>query len=155
MTAKSPEEKNIKQEVIEIIREYKQVLKNTAKRTYGVPESTLPHSKKVIKSAIKASILMTDDKNETESLKTGYISLANFIPDTEANKAQEISQDHFSFLEMDEDKKVEFLKERFKSGLIGDYEQAIRITAKIAQEQKHLRQEIEEFLKECNIDYSP
>ena len=152
MTDKSPEGKDIKQEVIEIIREYRRVLKNTAKRTYGVPESTLPHSKEVIKGAIEASILMTEDKDEIENLKTDYTSLANFIPDTEVNKTQEISQDHFSFLEMDEDRKREFLKERFKSGLIGDYEQAIKITAKIAQEQKHLREEIDRFLEEGRIN---
>ena len=51
----------------------------------------------------------------------------------------------FSFLEMDEDKKREFLRERFKSGLLGDYEQAIKITRKIAEEQKRLRSEIKEF----------
>ena len=152
MTDKSPEGKDIKQEVIEIIREYRRVLKNTAKRTYGVPESTLPHGKEVIKGAIKASLLMTEDKDEIENLKVGYTSLANFIPDTEVNKTQEISQDHFSFLEMDEDRKREFLKERFKSGLIGDYEQAIKITAKIAQEQKHLREEIDRFLEEGRIN---
>lgn len=144
--------KDIAQEVFEIIKEYKRILKNSAKRTYGVPETMLSHGKQVVKSAIRASLLLTDDKDEIESLKNGYIALANFIPDTEANKTQEISQDHFSFLEMDEDKKMEFLKDRFKSGLIGDYEQAIKITTRIAQEQKHLREEIEGFLKECNIE---
>jgi hypothetical protein len=73
--------------------------------------------------------------------------LANFIPDKEVEEIEEVSQSLFPFLEMDEDKKRDFLKERFKTGLIGDYEQALKITTKIAEEQKRLREEINEFLK--------
>lgn len=144
--------KDIKQEVIEIVQEYKRILKNTAKRAYGVPESMLPRSMEVIKSAIKAALLLAEDKDQADVLKTGYISLANFILDSEAEKTEDISQDHFSFLEMDEDRKREFLKERFKSGLIGDYELAIKITNKIAQEQKKLREEIDRFCAENKIE---
>jgi len=46
---------------------------------------------------------------------------------------------------MDEDKKREFLRERFKSGLLGDYEQAMKITRKIAERQKKLREEMDEY----------
>jgi hypothetical protein len=44
--------KEVKQAVFEIIGEYGKVLTGTAKRTFGVPESALPFSKKVIKNAI-------------------------------------------------------------------------------------------------------
>jgi hypothetical protein len=139
--------KDVEQAVFEIIGEYGKVLKRTAKRTFGVPESMLPHSKKVIKNAFRVALLMTDDKDVRENLKYGYISLANFVSDEEAQRTEEIAQDFFSFLEMEEDRKKEFLQARFKSGLLGDYELAIKITTKIAEEQKRLREELEKFLE--------
>ncbi len=138
--------KEIEEAVFEIIEEYKKVLKGTAKQTFGVPESMLPHSKKVIKNAIRVALLMTDEKDVREHLRYGYISLANFIPDDEAQRTEEISQDFFSFLEMEEDRKKKFLQARFKSGLLGDYELAMKITTKIAEEQRRLREEIDEYL---------
>jgi len=63
----------------------------------------------------------------------------------EAKELEEIPQELFSFLEMDKDKKKEFLHDRFKSGLLGDYEQVIKITKRIAKEQKRLREEMNEF----------
>jgi len=140
--------KDVEQAVFDIIGEYIKVLESSAKRALIVPESILPYSKKVIKNAIRVALLMVDDEDIKEHLKSGYISLGNFVPDEEAKKAEQVSQDLFPFLEMDEDRKRSFLKERFKSGLLGDYELAIQITRKIAEEQKQLREEIEEFLKE-------
>lgn len=139
--------KEVKQAVFDIIGEYGKVLKGTAKRTFGVPESALPFSKKVIKNAIRVALLMTDEHDVREHLKYGYISLANFISDDEAKRSEEIAQDFFSFLDMEEDRKKEFLQARFKSGLLGDYELAMRITTKIAEEQKRLREELDKFLE--------
>jgi hypothetical protein len=48
---------------------------------------------------------------------------------------------------MGEDRKKEFLQARFKSGLLGDYELAMTITTKIAEEQKRLREELDNFLE--------
>jgi len=140
--------KDVEQAIFKVIKEYREVLDNTAKRSFGVPESMLPHSKKAIKNAIKIALVMVDDEAQTEQLKISYISLANFIPDMEAKKTAEIPSDLFPFLKMDENRKKKFLKERFKSGLLGDYEQALEITTKIGEEQKRLSEEIEEFLKE-------
>lgn len=139
--------KEVEQAVFGIIEEYGKVLKGTAKRTFGVPESMLPYSKKVIKNAIRVALLMTDETDVREHLAYGYISLANFIPDDEAQRTEEIAQDFFSFLDMEEDRKKEFLQARFKSGLLGDYELAMKITTKIAEEQKRLREELDRFLE--------
>lgn len=138
-------DKDIEHAVFEIIREYGHVLKNSASRTFIVPESELPHSKKVIKNAIRVALLMVDDQDRKEKLKSAYVSLANFVSDEVAKELEKIPPDLFSFLEMDEDKKKKFLRERFKSGLLGDYEQAIKITRKIAEGQKKLKREMDEF----------
>ena len=140
--------KDIEKAVFDIIGEYIKVLESSAKRTLIASESMLPYSKRVIKNAIRVALLMIDEEDIKEHLKSSYISLGNFVPDEEAKKAEEISLDLFPFIEMDEDKKRSFLRERFKSGLLGDYEVAIHITRRIAEEQKRLREEIEEFLRE-------
>jgi len=139
--------KEVEKAVFKVIREYREVLDHTAKRSFGVPESLLPYSKKTIKNAIKLALVMVDDEAQKEQLKISYISLANFIPEMEAKKTAEIPSDLFPFLEMEEERKKKFLKERFKSGLLGDYELANKITIKIGEEQKRLSEEIDEFLK--------
>jgi hypothetical protein len=140
--------KDVENAVFDIVGEYGKVLKQTAKRTFGIPESMLPYSKKVIKNALRVALLMTDDNDVRENLKFGYLSLANFVSDDEAKRTEEIAQDFFSFLDMEEDRKKEFLHARFKSGLLGDYELAMKITTKIAEEQKRLREELDKFLEE-------
>ena len=138
-------DKDIEKAVFEIIREFSLVLKDSARRTFIVPESRLPHSKKVIKNAIRIALLAVDDQDKKEQLKSAYISLANFVSDKDAKQLEKMPPALFSFLEMDEDKKKKFLRERFKSGLLGDYEQAIKMTRKIAEEQKRLRRDMDEF----------
>jgi hypothetical protein len=138
-------DKDIKQAVSAIVEEYNQILKESARRSFIVPESRLPHSKKVIKNAIRVALMTVDDQDKKDQLKSAYVSMANFVSDKDAKELEKIPPDLFSFLEMDEDKKKEFLRERFKSGLLGDYEQAIKITRKIAGEQKKLRKEMDEF----------
>ena len=139
------EDKEIIQAVSAIIEEYSQILKDSARRTFIIPESRLPHSKKVIKNAIRVALSTVDDQDKKDQLKSAYVSLANFVSDKDAKELEKIPSDLFSFLEMAEDKKKEFLRERIKSGLLGDYEQAIKITRKIAGEQKKLRRELDEF----------
>jgi hypothetical protein len=138
---------DVKQAVFGVIEEYGKVLKNSAQRTFLISESNLPFSKKVIKNALRVALLMTDEEAMIEQLKSGYISLANFVSDEEVKRTRDISQDLFAFLEMDEDRKKEFLRDRIKSGLLGDYERATKIVTKIAEEQKRLREELDEFLK--------
>jgi hypothetical protein len=140
------DKKKAKQEAFRIIDEYRIVLDDSARRTFVIPESRLPYSKQVIKNAIKVALLNVDDEDKKESLKSSYISLGNFVSDDEAKRAEEISMGLFPFINMDgEDKKV-FLRERFESGLLGDYELAIQISKNIADEQRRLKKEIDDFL---------
>jgi hypothetical protein len=138
-------DKDIERAVFDIIGDYDRVLKSAARRSFIVPESRLPHSKKKIKNAIRVALLAADDQDKKDQLKSAYISLANFVTDEQARELEKIPPGLFSFLEMAEDKKKEFLRERFKSGLLGDYEQAMKITRKVAEGQKKLRKEIEKF----------
>ncbi len=140
------DKKRAKQEAFRIIEEYRIVLDDSAKRTFVIPESRLPYSKKVIKNAIKVALLSVDDEDKKESLKSSYISLGNFVSDDDAKRAEEISIGLFPFIKMDEEEKKVFLRERFESGLLGDYELAIQVSRKIADEQRRLKKEIDEFL---------
>jgi hypothetical protein len=140
------DEKKAKQEAFRIVDEYRIVLDDSAKRTFVIPESRLPYSKKVIKNAIRVALLIVDDEDKKESLKSSYISLGNFVSDDDAKRAEEISIGLFPFINMDEEEKKVFLRERFESGLLGDYELAIQISKKIADEQRRLKEEIDEFL---------
>ena len=140
------DKKRAKLEAFRIIEEYRIVLDDSAKRTFVIPESRLPYSKKVIKNAIKVALLSVDDEDKKESLKSSYISLGNFVSDDDAKRAEEISIGLFPFINMDEEEKKEFLRERFESGLLGDYELAIQVSRKIADEQRRLKKEMDEFL---------
>ena len=138
--------KKIEQEAFRIIDEYGELLNNMAKRTFVISESRLPHGKKVIKNAIRVALLAVDDEDTKQHLKSRYIALGNFVSDEDAEKAKEISKGLFPFLDMGEENKRKFLRERFESGLLGDYETALQISKKIAEEQKRLKKEIDEFL---------
>lgn len=138
--------KKAEKEAFRIVEEFREVISSSAKRTFVIPESRLPHSKKVIKNAIRVALLTVDNPDTKEHLKSIYISLGNFVADKDVKKAEDISADLFPFLSMDEKDKKAFLRERFESGLLGDYELAIQISRKIADEQKRLKKEIDEFL---------
>lgn len=142
--------KKIEQEAFRIIEEFGKVLDNSQKRTFVIPESRLPFSKRVIKNAIRVALLTVEDEDARERLKSRYISLGNFVSDEEAKKAEEITKGLFPFLEMEEENKEKFLRDRFESGLLGDYELAMRISKMIAEEQKRLKNEIDEFLSDGN-----
>jgi len=138
-------DKDAAKAAFEIIGEYDRILKTAARRSFIVPESRLPHSKEVIKNAIRVALLGVDDEDKKDQLKSAYISLANFVSDDEAKGLENIPPGLFSFLEMEEDKKKEFLHNRFKSGLLGDYELAMKITRKVTKGQIKLRKEIEKY----------
>lgn len=137
--------KDIEQAVLAIISDYGRVLKRSARRTFIIPESELPHSKKAIKNAIRIALSAEKDEDKREQLKSAYVSLANFVSEKDAEELDVIPNELFSFLKMSEVKKKEFLRDRFKSGLLGDYERALKITRKIAGEQKQLRKDLDDF----------
>jgi hypothetical protein len=138
--------KKAEQEAFRIIDEFGEVLNNSVKRTFVIPESRLPYTKKVIKNAIRVALLAVDNNDKKENLKSRYISLGNIVSDSDAKKAEKTSIGLFPFLNMDEKDKKVFLRERFESGLLGDYELAMQISKKIADEQRRLKKEIEEYL---------
>jgi len=138
-------DKDIGQNTQAIIGSYDRVLKNEARRSFIVPESRLPHSKRKIKKAIHAALSTLEDGDKKERLKSAYVSLANFVTEEEARELEKLPPGLFSFLELDEDEKKKFLRERFKSGLLGDYEHAMRITRKVAERQKLLRKELDKY----------
>jgi hypothetical protein len=68
------------------INDYGRILEETSSITNSVPESLLPYDKEIIKLAIKASIEQLSPKDivTRNSLEVGYILLANFVPNYEA-----------------------------------------------------------------------
>ena len=69
-----------------IINDFGKVLEETSHMTYGASESLLPYKKELIKQALILSLhrLPPDDEQTRNSWEIGYISLANFIPDRDA-----------------------------------------------------------------------
>jgi hypothetical protein len=81
-----------------IVNRYAAVLGRSSSDVLGAPESTLPSPKGEIKEAIRIILtllranperLRGDPSSYIESLKIGYASLANFVPDEDARIARE------------------------------------------------------------------
>ena len=70
-----------------IINDYCQVIQLTDTSLYGMPESLLQYSKPQIKQAIFTALatLDVDEVDLRESLIYGYLHLAQFIPDDQAD----------------------------------------------------------------------
>jgi hypothetical protein len=70
-----------------IINDYSQVIQLTDTSLYGMPESLLQYSKPQIKQAIFTALaeLHVDEVDLRESLIHGYLHLAQFIPDDQAD----------------------------------------------------------------------
>ena len=69
-----------------IINDYVQVIQITDTSLYGMPESLLQYSKQQIKQALFTALadLHVDEVDLRESLIHGYLHLAQFIPDEQA-----------------------------------------------------------------------
>lgn len=129
-----PEETPIDTETVEkIINEFGKVLEKISNMTFGAPESLLPYEKDLIKKAIKLNLdlLDTDDQETRNLLEVGYMHLANFIPDEEAEIA---SKGQAALMSKDLNHKD-----------LGHTEQAIKISEKISGEQKALLNEIKNY----------
>ncbi|MFX1508299.1 MAG: hypothetical protein ACFFDC_19635 [Promethearchaeota archaeon] len=83
---KLKENRNEKNETdyIKVINDYGAALMKREQFSIAMPESMLPYSKTEIKNAIKLALKDCDD-DKIGTLKFGYISLADFIPDHEAD----------------------------------------------------------------------
>lgn len=71
-------------ETFEIIEIYGQVLSHCSKNPWAFPESILPLSTDKIKSSLESAILVIEDTNTIKHLRDGYLQLATFIKDKEA-----------------------------------------------------------------------
>jgi hypothetical protein len=69
----------------QIVTDYGKIIERTSWMVYGVPESILPYSKEMIKSAIINWLKIEKDESAKKNLRFGYSHLATFIPDYEAN----------------------------------------------------------------------
>ncbi|MFC1651228.1 hypothetical protein ACFL2X_06625 [Candidatus Latescibacterota bacterium] len=96
----------------DVICDYGVVIKETSKMMFGAPESLLPYQKKYIREAIVILLHFLKDKNSWDdfreecpeiadsiltnkyynALRSAYVKLARFIPDSEAELAIKASQ---------------------------------------------------------------
>jgi len=129
-----PEEAHIDLRTAEkIINDFGTVLEKVSNMTFGAPESLLPYEKELIKKAIKLNLdlLDADDQETRNLLEVGYMHLASFIPDEEAEIA---SKGQIALISKDlNHKNLKYT------------DQAIKISEKISEEQKTLLQEIKSY----------
>ena len=64
-----------------ILRDFFSVLEKRENFGMAMPLSMLPYTKTEIKEAIKSAISSTQNMDEQEKLKKGFITLSEFIPD--------------------------------------------------------------------------
>jgi len=69
-----------------VVGDYGKVLARVAPEVYGLPESLLPHPKHAIREAIVSLLeqLGPDQVEIKEGLRRGYVYLAQFVSDSEA-----------------------------------------------------------------------
>lgn len=69
-----------------VVRDYGKVLAEVIPGVHGLPESLLPHSKSQIRSAIFMLLENLEPEHTAlkESLARGYVYLAQFVPDLDA-----------------------------------------------------------------------
>lgn len=73
----------------QVVSEYGRLLSSVEPSIYGLPQSLLPCDKERIKQSIQTLLLCLDEENEQirEGLVQGYVFLAQFIPDEQAEIA--------------------------------------------------------------------
>ena len=69
-----------------VVGDYGKVLARVAPDVYGLPESLLPHPKRAIREAIVSLLeqLGPDQLEIKEGLRRGYVYLAQFVSDADA-----------------------------------------------------------------------
>lgn len=131
-----------------IVNEYGKVLEQTSHLVFGAPESLLPYKKEIIKEAIKVTldILEPEEQEIREHLRVGYMELARFIPDEEAEIAS-IGQNLLTSCSPNASKEeiLEYLKHTTIPEASKYIDLAIEISKKISTEQKALLEEIRDY----------
>ena len=140
------ENRNDKNETdyIKVINDYGTVLMKREQFSIAMPESMLPYKKSEIKKAIKLALEDCDDDWITK-LKSAYISLAYFIPDNDAYKANAY-WDEFQLMQSKHKDSIEDLKRYIDSRGIETSGEMINIWQKINEDSEMLHKEIIDFL---------
>ena len=131
----NPEHEENLQQAQLIVNDYGNVLASLDGSVYGLPESSLPHDKDTIKSAIHLLLWELEGENSQicESLAQAYIYLAQFIPDEEAR----IVANGQMFLQSSD----------FDDEHIDQAEQAARIINRIKLEMEALLDDVKAFMR--------
>ena len=125
----------------DIVKEYLSVLEKRENFGMAMPLSMLPYTKTEIKDAIKSVISSTQNMEERDKLKKGYIILSEFIPDEVLKKVNqdwkdvadaecEVGQEPEAFVDTDVMAEV------------------VKVQKSIADEGARLSQEIIEFIRQ-------
>jgi hypothetical protein len=125
----------------DILRKYLSVLEKRENFGMAMPLSMLSHSKTEIREAIKVAISSTQNMEERDKLKKGYITLSEFIPD---DVLKTVNQDWKDVA----DAECEVGQE---SEAVVDTDvmaEVVKVQKSIADEGARLSQEITEFIRQ-------
>lgn len=119
----------------QIVNAYGKLLAQLDASHYGHPESSLPHDKDQIKSAIHLLLWELDgsDKTICDSLAQSYVYLAQFVPDDEAAI---VARGQFFLSSSD-----------FDESHLADADQAAKIVNKIKLEMEALIEDVRKFVR--------
>jgi hypothetical protein len=124
-----------------IVRDYLSVLEKRENFGMAMPLSMLPYTKTEIKDAIKSAISSTQNEDERDRLKKGFITLSEFIPDKTLEKVNQDWKD-VADAECEVGQKPE---------AVGDTDvmtEVVKVQKSIADEGARLSQEISEFIRQ-------
>lgn len=131
-----------------IVNAYGEVLAQVSHMSFGAPESLLPYKKEIIKEAIKVTldILEPEEQGIGENLRVGYMELARFITDEEAEIS---SKGQTLLMSCSPNASKEEILEYFKHTTTPEnskyIDSALKISDKISIEQKFLLKEIRDY----------
>ena len=122
-----------------ILRDYLSVLEKRKDYGMAMPLSLLSHTKTEIKEAIQAVILETEDVEEQDKLRKGYITLSEFIPDQILERVNKDWKDVA-------DAECEVGKEAGPAAETDIMAEVVEVQKSIADEGARLFREITEFI---------
>jgi hypothetical protein len=123
----------------DILKDYFSVLEKRENFGMAMPLSMLTHTKTEIKEAIKSAIVSTQSPEERDRLKSGFITLSEFIPDEVLKK---VSQDWKDVA----DAECEVGQEPEPVAETDVMAEVVEVQKGIADEGARLAQEIAEFI---------
>jgi hypothetical protein len=133
-------ENEMQENLNDIVRDYLSVLEKRDNFGMAMPLSMLPYTKTEIKDAIKSVISSTQNMEERDKLKKGYITLSEFIPDEVLKK---VNQDWKDVA----DAECEVGQEPEASVDTDVMAEVVKVQKSIADEGARLSQEIIEFIR--------